>query len=113
MHEVRNTVDHTEFMTKLSHDYKMNSSQLRELGFDCVLELKKGEACEVFLYADRNEAIAHLENAYNRWCHLQLNVHKRGLTHVYIDEETRLFREAETDQETFIGEVYLIEESEA
>jgi hypothetical protein len=97
LNEVRNTIDHTEFMTKINHDYKMNSSQLRELGFDCILELKRGEACEVFLYTDRNEAIAYLEDAYRRWCHLQLNVHKRGLTHVYIDEATRLFREAETD----------------
>lgn len=113
LHEVKNAADHTDLMIKLNHDYRINAAQLKELGFDCVLELKKGDACEVFMYSDRNEAIAHLEEAYNRWSRLQLNTHRRALTHVYIDEETNMFREASTDQETFIGEVYLIEEREA
>lgn len=70
--------DIVDFNTTLK-TYKLNQEDLKELGFECILEINNCRNTSVMLFTDKEDAIEKLLNSWKIF----------GLSHKVIDEYIR------------------------
>ena len=70
--------DAVDFTTTIK-SYKLSYEDLRELGFECMLEINNCRNISVLLFTNKNEAIEKLMNSWKIF----------GLSHKVIDEYIR------------------------
>ncbi len=70
--------DAVDFDTTIK-SYKISHEDLRELGFECMLEINNCRNTSVLLFTDKNDAIEKLTNSWKIF----------GLSHKVIDEYIR------------------------
>ena len=70
--------DMVDFNTTMK-SYKITNEDLRELGFECILEINNCRNISLLLFTDKNDAIEKLQNSWKIF----------GLSHKVIDEYIR------------------------
>lgn len=65
--------------TSTMKSYKITNEDLKEIGFECMLEITNCGTTSVHLYMDKNDAIEKLQNSWKIF----------GLSHKVIDEYIR------------------------